>query len=308
MLTAALSFSAFAQESSDNIQGDSAAPIRSGVWRGTLGQSNVVVCLEKIGSGYFYDMQNMFDVLMDSNKDDSTWIEVGTFSSHPVSIWKLGIPHEDRLDGEWSDADGGQRLPVHLDRVLTLQDENQGCYSGGDWKSAYNAPRVGAQKLVVSESKFLVLKISAMNGQIAWIELSDTARNAAQFNKAMRDWFENQIAEFYENARSAVFYRDSFSQEIEVIFQSSPWLVLEGSYDQCCLGTGAEKGSVSGYQIWNLEAGQYLEPATWIRGAATREDGSVTVPEDLNRLILSRTTYQRDDEDCSEVVFGDVVY
>ena len=282
--------------------GVSGLEARLGVWRGSIGKQRIMLCLRRppYASTYYYLRHKFGIALSDTSGNGSVWSEEA--ADRPGARWKLQLPEGDRLEGEWSDADGKASLPISLTRVSPAGDGDPGCAIEGADRTAFNAPRVAAEKLTIEESSDQ-RRILVLNGSIAVVELLEKQPNAAPFNQAMRNWLRDQIAEYYECAlqRQTV----SFNKERSITFRAGPWLVVEERYDVYC-GGAHPSGGIAEYQTWNLARGKRVNPWAWIRGSSSRY--GTTAPPKLNALILAQATRNKDDDDCLDAVNANASY
>ena len=85
-------------------------PAWQGVWSGTIGKSEVRVCLDEKGkSAYRYQRyQKDIPLVLKGNQ----WQE--TSDGKVTGIWTLDNPQDDTLDGEWRSPKKGRSLLIHL--------------------------------------------------------------------------------------------------------------------------------------------------------------------------------------------------
>lgn len=105
MLFACLCFAAGAQSATD-------APWQ-GVWSGTIGKSEVRVCLSDKGKSAYRYLRYQTDIPLTLH--GSQWEE--TVSGAVSGIWMLGNPQSDTLEGEWRNPKSGKTLPIRLNRL-----------------------------------------------------------------------------------------------------------------------------------------------------------------------------------------------
>lgn len=90
-----------------------APPAWQGVWSGTLGKARITACLSQDGpSSYRYQRyQKDIPLVLKGNQ----WQE--TTNGKVTSIWTLGSPLGDALEGEWQSHQSGHTLPIRLSRL-----------------------------------------------------------------------------------------------------------------------------------------------------------------------------------------------
>ncbi|MFC5488618.1 hypothetical protein [Dokdonella soli] len=276
---------------------------RLGVWRGTIGTQPVMACLARppLGETQYYYLHHGFSIGLSAvSTDGAIWVEGD--AEKPKATWKLKPVSGDRLDGEWSDADGQRMLPIRLTRIAVAGDPGSGCESGNTaLQIAFNAPRVAAQKLKVEESSDHFRTVSALDNHVSMVELPDGMQNANMFNKATRDWLRDQITEYY-GCMLAAPNGGEFYEKLELDFHAGPWLVVQESYSIDC-GGAHPNGGIAGFETWNLATGERVEPWTWIHGSKVDcNDCGYVAPADLNAIIIANAQRNKDDDECASWV------
>ncbi|WP_158628769.1 RCC1 domain-containing protein [Dyella choica] len=249
---------------------------RVGVWRGRFGDSKVMVCLERPdtlnGSMYYY-LRHRFSIPLQANDNSgATWNEASpsgqaSDGSKPVALWNLQVPVGDVMAGTWSAADGSHKAPIQLTRVADAGTSlGAGCdaVDGSPSRLAFNAPRVASQELNVNQSSDGLRTISALNGNISFVELPTSTPHAARFNAAMRDWFADQIAGYYECASSSFNGTPDYNQAYAIDLLTPSWLVAQETYSAFC-GGAHPSGGTAGYTVWNLDTGKTVNPWDFIK-------------------------------------------
>ena len=84
----------------------------AGVWSGTIGKSNVRVCLSNGKSAYRY-LRYQTDIPLTLHGNE--WEE--TVKGVVSGIWKLGDVQGEKLEGEWQSPRSGKTLPIRLTRL-----------------------------------------------------------------------------------------------------------------------------------------------------------------------------------------------
>jgi hypothetical protein len=167
--------------------GISGLEARLGVWRGSIGKQRIMLCLQRhpYASTYYYLRHKFGIALSDTSGNGSVWSEEA--ADRPGASWELQLPERDRLEGEWSDADGKTSFPIRLTRVSSAGDGDPGCAIEGADRTAFNAPRVAAEKLTIEESSGQ-RRISVLNGRP-----STSTRNAASRFGRARGWSSRKV-------------------------------------------------------------------------------------------------------------------
>lgn len=286
-------------DSTDSPFGISSLEARLGVWQGVIGDQKVMVCLERSpgDSSYYYLRHKLSIALTATSEQGTVWTEGTQDKDGPT--WNLQLPEGDRLEGKWMDADGKRNLPIRLSRIARKAGQELGCDNDGAEKVAFNAPRVASQKLTIKQSSGGYRSISAFEGNVSWVELQDSKQGSVVFNKAMRKWFDGQVADYYWCALQT--NSGGFSQERTIMFYREPWLVLKDSYDEYCGGAHPSSG-IAGYEIWNLEKGRTIELWDLIRGSKLKDGYGYAAPVKLNAIILANATRNKNGDECTDSV------
>lgn len=300
---------------------------RVGVWRGSLGGSKVMVCLERpdtLNVSMYYYLRHRFSIaLRPDDNSGATWNEAPPKQrapdwSKPAAVWTLQAPLGDMMAGTWAAADGSRKAPIQLTRLAGAgKTLGSGCDAGGPnpARLAFNGPRVASQKLKVEQSGGLRY-ISALDGNVSMIELPDSMPHAARFNATMRAWFADQITGYYECAFSSFNGIPDYRDMYEIDLLSPPWLVEKETYSAFC-GGAHPSGGVAGYAVWNLATGKTVDPWDFIKGShwdyikeVNHCDSADTClrrpPARLRAIIAARFRHDNDETDCADAIDGNM--
>jgi hypothetical protein len=122
----------------------------AGVWRGTIGDLPVSLCIGEDGVGrlraaYYYHSQ-MTTIRLDK-ADDGSLIEHGAGGEAVTGTWRLDPGGAKRLTGTWSQ--GASSLPIRLAQIAVEAGEDvQPCGS-----RAFIAPRIRPVKLIAKPQR-----------------------------------------------------------------------------------------------------------------------------------------------------------
>jgi hypothetical protein len=249
---------------------------RVGIWRGTIGDSKVMVCLERpytLNASMYYYLRHRFSIALSLNGNfGATWDEAqpgaqASDSSKPAAVWTLQSPVGDVMDGTWSAVDGSREVPIQLTRIADAgKSLGAGCdaVDGSSARLAFNAPRVASQKLSINQPKVGGFReISALDGHVSMAELPASMPYAARFNAAMHDWLADKIAGYYECASSSLGGTPDYNETSDIDLMAAPWLVVKESYSVFC--GGAHPSSDTSYMVWNLATGKTVNPWDFIK-------------------------------------------
>lgn len=263
-------------DSTDSPFGVSDMLAREGVWRGTLGDQQIMVCLvsEPGRANYYYVRHGRGILLTAAEEHGGLWHEGAREA--PTASWTLRPVQGEHLDGEWADANHKRRLPIHLERIGPAA----GCGGGDGESAAYDAPRVSAQKLTVTETADHYRTVSVLGGAISMVELPETVAHAARFNAAMLSWLQEQIVAYFGCALAPA--EIDFRSHSEIDWSAGDLVMVRELTDVYC-GGAHPSGGVA-YHTWSLARGEMIEPWTWIRGAKNGDE--YAAPPKLNKIII----------------------
>lgn len=239
---------------------------RVGVWRGSIGDSKVMVCLERpdtFNDSMYYYLRHRFSLALRADGNSGViWNEAPPNQrtpdwSKPAAVWTLQAPVGNRMEGTWAAADGSRKAPIVLARVAAATTR------GGCDGAAFETPRVASQKLDIRESGGFRYT-SALNGQVSMTEIPDALPHAVQINASTRAWFASQITGYYDCAFSNFDRKpdSSYNETSEIDLLAPPWLVTRERYSSFC-GL-AHPSSGTSYTIWNLDTGKTVDPWDFI--------------------------------------------
>lgn len=304
---------------------------RVGIWRGSIGDSQVMVCLESpdtLNDSMYYYLRHRFSIPLQTNDNSgATWNEASpdgqaSDGSKPVATWTLQLPVGDVMNGTWSAEDGSHKASIKLTRVADAGTSlGTGCdaVDGSPSRLAFNAPRVASQKLSVSQSPDGLRTISALNGNISFVELPTSIPHAARFNAAMHDWFAGQIAGYYECASSSFKGIPDYNEAYAIDLLMPPWLVAQETYSAFC-GGAHPSGGTAGYTVWNLDTGKTVNPWDFIKDSHwdylkevnhcdNTSDCLRRPPTGLAAIIVARFKHDNaDDSDCTDAIDRNLNY
>jgi len=301
---------------------------RVGVWRGSIGDSKVMVCLERpdtLNDSMYYYLRHGFSIQLHANDNSgATWNEASPRErvpdwSKPVAVWTLQAPAGDIMDGTWSAAEGSRKAPIRLTRVADAgKSLGTGCAAVDDSPArlAFNAPRVAAQKLEVKQAGGFRY-VSALGGNVSMTELPASLSHAEGFNATMRAWLADKIAGYYECASSSFDGIPDYSETYEIDLLSPPWLIARHNWSGFC--GGAHPSSEADYTTWNMATGKTVNPWDFIKGSywdyikeVNHCESADTClrrpPARLGAIIAARFRHDTDQADCADAIDENLNY
>jgi len=245
---------------------------RGGVWRGTLGEREVVVCFDGPAlTGAYYDLGHPRRIALDP-RPDATWQEVG--DAGDTGTWHLEAPaltpEAEQITGHWTAAETGQALPIRLtrgylvgDRGAEIDPTEPPCDN-----LAFTAPFSKSIRVVTGEPRtfaghrYRTRTLTIGDGlEISGIELLEPGPHAAAISRALRGLPETDAEaalELYDCQQGRGWGLQA-THEIE--FWSERWLVASGfTMDEC----GDRPSGSSTYRTWDLATGDAVDLSAWI--------------------------------------------
>jgi len=260
-----------------------------GVWKGSIGGQQVMVCLDDTeSSSYYYRRHSDGISLAAKDKTGTRWTE--TSKGKKTGEWKLDLIGRNRIAGNWFAPKGKRSAPIALERLNTPSG-NELCDS-----NVYNSPRVEATKIVTGKLEHFEGKrfrtISAL--EVSTIEIVEDGSHITDINQALRAKLRNEIVNYFQcfeslNTRERSFGDYSVSES--PVFWTSRWLTLAGSAETDCGGPHPNHDSF--YTTWDLKRGKVADLWTWFAGGKKEASAS------LNKVIIAHS--QRNDE-CAEAI------
>jgi len=266
-----------------------------GVWKGSIGGQQVMVCLDDPESSSYYYRRHSDDISLSAkDKTGTRWAE--TSKGKKTGEWKLDLIGRNRLAGNWFAPKGKRSAPIALERVNTPSG-NELCDS-----DAYNSPRIETAKIVTGKLEHFEGKrfhtISAL--EVSTIEIVEVGPQTTAVNQALRAKLRKEIANYFRcfeslNTREEGFGDYSVSET--PVFWTSRWLTLAESAETDCGGAHPNHGYF--YTTWDLKLGKVADLWTWFDG------GEKEASAPLNKVIIAHS--QRNDE-CAETIVENRYY
>lgn len=241
-----------------------AEPSQVGVWKGMLGKSNIVACInsgQDYGS-YYYETHRIPIQLVRTGRG---WRE-----ADDTGRWDLEVAASGVMVGTWNLTKGGISLPIKL-TLASGQSDPQPCAS-----DAYNAlleiiPRlqVGA-KQTFNEYSYRTLRVA----NIETVELLSPAPAQQLINRQLKNMLPKSIQDLGDYfakrrgflGRSGSVAEDEQSATVE--FWNREFVTVR--FHRWAAGEG-RRGAQSDYLTWDLRSGKPVNPWDWFT-ATPRKD------------------------------------
>lgn len=241
------------------------APAGVGVWKGTLGKSTIVVCInsgQDYGS-YYYAKHRVPIQLV---RDGRGWREAGD-----TGLWELEPTGSGVMAGTWTLPKGGTALPIRL-TLASSQSDPPPCAS-----DVYNAPletmpqiQAGA-KQTFNDYSYRTLRVA----NVETLELLGPGPALQMINRELKDMLPKSLADLedYYAKRRAFLGRSGSAAEDEnsatVAFWNREFVTIR--FHHWAAGEG-RRGARTDYMTWDLRSGKPVDLWDWF--VATPRKGS----------------------------------
>lgn len=263
-----------------------------GVWQGTLGDQQIRVCLDSFEPSYYYLRHSWGIPLYEVDADRKSLVE--TSKENPTGVWTLNLPIGNRLEGQWSDAQGKRAKPIRLTRV-TVISKNTGSCSGeaNGYVDAYNVPRVSSQRITVGAIKEFEGKryreVSAAKQHVTTIELLEDGESLARINSSLHDKLTRGIAGYFECQTS--LERDgggkdrdpNFGVEVQLKFWNSRWMSVVETNSWEAAGRGPIGNRFP--TTWDIATGKEVMLWGWVKHPKVENDQDPSVGSPSQELV-----------------------
>jgi|GEM_PF-1078425 len=278
-----------------------------GVWKGSLGKQDIMVCFDNGESGEYYYLHYLSPLQLGKKKGELQWEEMG---KTVTGIWSQLKAENNELTGLWQKPGDPKTVPIRLSRVVqTTQKETEaeGYLEPACESDAYFA------KLQEVQQKVVVGKRQNYHGipyqhlganllgpdRVESIEILEDSKPTLAINKLLHDAFQKNIDGYFECKGISRFF--SYSSSVDIVFMDKNWLsVREWSGGDC---GGAHPFADSSYRNFDRIQGKEVNVWTFFKNARNSE-------ESLNKVILSYYKPRKSlnpsdieaDKECQEAV------
>ena len=301
----------------------SAAQARDGVWTGTLGTSDITVCLrgdEQHNGAYYYHKHLQPIQLNASAKSGAATLimseQAGAEPAKDAPVWQLELAGAGKMSGTW--RAGAKQLPIQLAQLpLSKADRDDGACSSNTYNAALEKPaRVASRKARFGGAEYELISLDfskRFSAEISSFALAPTGAGVVKVNAALR---KNLMAEQHNvfacsrAAREAHMDAD-YNSNTTPEWIASGWLVTVEQADNFCGGAHPNYGQ--SFATWNLERGEAVDPWTWfnatavkltVRGAGTPSAANEVSIQPVLRSRLARGWADVSEPDCADGLSG----
>lgn len=234
-----------------------AAPPTAGVWKGTLGRSAVIVCINTdLESGSYYYLKYRTPIQL--RREGQEWRESGD-----TGRWELAAPGPADMAGAWRSPKGDTPLPVQLVPVSRGSDPEP-CAS-----DAYNAAletlpqlQTGA-RTAFGEYAYRTLRIA----DVETLELLSPSPARLAINRQLRNRLPASLGDLddYFATRRAFLGRMGLAAEDETsaepVFWNAEFVTIH--FYRWVAGFG-QNGISPEYLTWDLRSGGGVDLWAWL--------------------------------------------
>ena len=293
-------------------QADAPPPAWSGVWKGTLGEAQVVACFgtesDPSAGAYYYVSHLKLIGLDPSTAPPQMWAE-GSIGDKKAARWTLS-PSGDAMTGTWSGS--GKSLPIRLTRVpLTKDDADTPC---GAW--AFTQPRVPTPTVSrkpamldgVAYTKLIVNTGADLDVTLETFALDASTPAAARINAVLAKSLPKagkpgDYVYCLTGAAGSMGGDGVYTDTLEPVLISKRWMATEDDTENAC--GGAHPDEETDYHLYDMTSGAAVEPWSWFTAdGVTHSSDSPDTPEvgpKLRKMLVARWTRKGD---CKDVLDG----
>ncbi|MDP5238217.1 hypothetical protein Q9Q94_01675 [Uliginosibacterium sp. 31-16] len=293
-----------------------------GVWHSSLGKQRIVACWDSSG-GIYYPLNKPVGVSFSaSDETDRIWVENSSAQTPDGAgiSWEFEKIANGRISGARKIQ--GKTEAIHLTRVQTTikgKETQEDCrFPGSSTRlyDAFNAPRLNAAVIKSGGLATFMGKpykaITALNGEVASVELLGGDSTVNTGNEALRKEFMNNIVLSFA-CRDDGSDRSYSQSKVRLRFWNADWLSWSSHGADYCGGPHPSFGFVT--KTIDLHTGQEINLWNWLRlvKKQDRHPGQICeflknrcLPEKLGRLVR-RAKGSYEDRSCKDGDFHDMV-
>lgn len=293
-----------------------------GVWRGTLGSHEIVVCWDQYGGSY-YKLQKPLRITLNAEaKNRRSWLENEEVRSETTISWQLQDRTGSHLIGTQLRKSKPLKQTIRLTRVQVVKTDKKtepSCNFSSALYEAFNVPRIGAEQIQIDEPISFMNKsyrvMTALRGHIGSVELIGEGEIIAQVNKILRKEFMDDIGGYLSCDVFVPPKQGEFESKLRLRFLSDEWLSWSGHVEGDC--GGAHPFFESSTRNINLSSGKEVNLWDWfkLKLVKNKEDKSGQVCEFLKdrclplslakRVLKTRPTFEG--KECKGMNFHEMV-
>lgn len=315
-------------------QAQSPAPSTwQGVWRGTIGQAPVQVCLDRDFGAYYY-LKHLKIISLGPLDRPTNSATLPVWSESPYGrtpgkgpLWRITPLNDHHLQGVWQS--GSRTLPLRLQRVPVPQTSTSAgespCGSVAFSAPRYTRPVVTTRPATLMGRAYTRVQVDPgrqfEDSSIETFQLPDDSPEIRRVNAALSRPVprSREDAAHFACSRAALGQSGldgAISTTLTPLILTPGWLVVQNSTSVTC--GGAHPSAGVDYQTWDLRHGAVVDLYLWFTatalhrerprppagtGAGTdREADAFDLPPTYTPAFrrLIEAAYPRHDADCRD--------
>ena len=271
----------------------------NGVWRGKLGDMDIVACFNGEQSGNYYYVRHKQAIRLSREEKSNVWMEEANTGS-----WKLDLPAAKKLQGVWQAPQNGKSLVITLGSPSNEKDD-QPCAS-----NEYNQTLEVFPKLKIGNienfngRKYRKLRIA----DVETIELMSSETAVGKVNQKLRDVLPKSKADLdeYFVKRREFLGNIGYAAEDETFAQpyywSDDWITVH--YYRWAAGFGA-RGISLNYRTWNMKTGEEVDLWKWFGARSYSYSDMSPLPDQLKKRLIKDAEIEAE---CRHEYYGEGEY
>lgn len=271
----------------------------NGVWRGKLGNMDILACFNGEQSGNYYYLRHKQPIRLSREEKSNVWVEDGNTGS-----WKLDPPIARKLQGVWQAPGNGKSLTITLGSQSNEKDD-QPCAS-----TEYNQALEDFPKLKIGSiedfngRKYRKLRIA----DVETIELMSSETVVGKVNRKLRDVLPKSKADLEEYfvKRREFLGNLGYAAEDETFAQpyywSDDWITVH--YYRWAAGFGA-RGISLNYRTWNMKTGEEVDLWKWFGTRSYSYSDMAPLPDRLKKHLIKDADIEAE---CRHEYYGEGEY
>ncbi len=300
-------------------QPDAPPPAWSGVWRGTLGGTQIRACFGEAGdanAGVYYYMSHLQLIRLDPDASPAhSWSE-GENTDKTAPHWNVIASGANALSGTWTGK--GKSLPISLTRMPLDKDDDADTACGA---GVFTAPRIKTPTITRTPGvrdgvayTTLTLQTGAdLDVTVASFSLNATTPAAtrlnAEFAKVLAKKDEgasDEYADCIAGATGSLGGDGEFSDVLKPNLIGKRWMVTEEDSEEFC--GGAHPDEATNWSLYDLATGAAVDPWVWFNADGVTH--STDVPDTpqagpkLAKMLAVRWTKKGECADVLDSVDG----
>lgn len=301
----------------------------AGVWIGTLGAQEILVCFEQPEnssipnrSGYFYLEHSKPITLRQTDDEQRVWEEL--IENKVTGVWQIQKITERELDANWHAPNSEKVVAIHLQRFEDLSGSQGDCLSESGVHNPNRNRKIYASSVSqgsiqkISGKKYRISSIEGMN--VSTLELLENIPGRQSINFRLQNQLRTDAHSYLlcrnpndddDEAEKTNPLNNDSTATVSLAFWNERWISLEATnYGDC---GGAHPYSNFLYSTWDTQNGQKVNLWKWFKRSRSEETDrkydayyfNYLAPRNLNSLIVKKALKARRALNGSNTAEGD---